>query len=90
MHHGQYPLFDFASHAADLDASVELIRRFAAHDAFRSAVVDELVLDEDFYRRPLRPEDLSLIDFETPVTAETVTRLPSLASQRLLLCVYEL
>jgi hypothetical protein len=90
MHTGPDPVFDFARHVADLDANVELIRRFAAHDAFRSAMVDELELDEDFYRRPLRPEDLSFIDFATPVSTETVTRLPSLASQRLLLCIYEL
>jgi len=83
-------LFDFACHAANVEQSAELVRQFAAHEAFRSATVEELVLENDFHRRPLRPEDLSFIDFRAPVTAETFTRLPSLASQRLLLCINEL
>jgi hypothetical protein len=90
MHTDQPRMFDFTHHRADFDTSVERIRRFAAHDAFRSAMVDELELDEDFHRRPLRPEDLSFIDFATPVVAATVTHLPFLASQRLLLCINEL
>jgi hypothetical protein len=90
MHSDQSRLFDFTYHSTALDHSVERIRRFAAHHAFRSAMVDELELDEDFYRRPLRPEDLSFISFATPVTAETATQLPFLASQRLLLCINEL
>jgi hypothetical protein len=83
-------LFDFARYAADVGQSADLIRQFAAHDAFRSATVEELVLEDDFHRRPLRPEDLSFIDFHAPVKAETITQLPSLASQRLLLCINEL
>jgi mannose-6-phosphate isomerase-like protein (cupin superfamily) len=67
-----------------------LIRDFAAHPLFRSAVVEELELDGDFYRRPLRPEDLEFIDFSIPVTADTVCHLPSLASQRILRCIYDL
>jgi mannose-6-phosphate isomerase-like protein (cupin superfamily) len=83
-------LFDFSPFGADLDSNVELVRAFAAHRAFRSAAVEELELDEDFHRRPLRPEDLSFIRFDTPVESATVARLPFLAAQRLLLCVNEL
>ncbi len=83
MHDISTRLFDFQNQAAARDESVELIRAFARHDAFRSAVVEELELDEDFYRRPVRPEDLSFIKFKHPVTPDTVAWLPFLASQRL-------
>lgn len=84
------PLFDFAPHKLQREDMLGLIREFASHDAFRSAVVEELELDEDFYRRPLRPEDLDFLKFQKPVSAETVSRLPSLASNRLLLSINEL
>jgi hypothetical protein len=83
-------LFDFDRFAAAIDQNRELVRQFAAHDAFRSAMVEELELDEDFYRRPLRPEDLSFIKFTERVSADTVARLPFLATQRMLLCINEL
>lgn len=83
-------MFDFESLSKDYDAIRELIRDFASHDAFRSAVVDELVLDEDFYRRPVRPEDLAFIKFKRPARAETVSLLPFLAAQRILLAINEL
>jgi hypothetical protein len=84
------PLFDFEPHKARREEALALIRQFAAHPAFRSAVVEELELDEDFYRRPLRPEDLEFLKFQKPITESTVSRLPSLASNRLLLCINEL
>lgn len=83
------PLFDFSPYVGAREETLDLIRQFAAHDAFRSAQVEELELDEDFYRRPLRPEDLAFLQFKKPVRAETVSRLPSLASQRLLLSLNE-
>jgi hypothetical protein len=83
-------LFAFDRVSGAVERNVELVRDFAAHDAFRSAMVEELELDEDFYRRPLRPEDLSFIKFTEPVAAATMARLPFLASQRMLLCINEL
>lgn len=82
-------LFDFSPYLETREASLALIREFASDMAFRSAVVEELELDEDFYRRPLRPEDLDFLQFKKPVRAETVSRLPMLASQRLLMCINE-
>jgi mannose-6-phosphate isomerase-like protein (cupin superfamily) len=84
------PLFDFGTESEDYSKTIELIRQFAAHDAFRSATVEELVLDEDCYRRPVRPEDLSFIDFSQATEESTVTQLPFLAAQRILLAVNEL
>src|SRR5262245_37615300 len=90
MNKDAFRLFDADRCREDFDEHVQLVREFAAHDSFRSAAVEELELDEDFYRRPLRPEDLSFIDFSKPVDVGTVARLPSLASQRMLLCINEL
>lgn len=83
------PLFDFTPYLAQRETVLELIREFASHQAFRSAAVEELELDEDFYRRPLRPEDLEFLQFKKPVLSERVSRLPSLATQRLLLSLNE-
>lgn len=67
----------------------QLIRRFAAARAYRSAAVEELAVGPGEYRRPLRPEDLEFLKFQRPIQRETVSRLPSLASQRLLFCLHE-
>jgi hypothetical protein len=83
------PLFDFTPYLPQREEVLSLIREFAAHHAFRSAAVEELELDEDFYRRPLRPEDLEFLQFKKPVLAERISRLPSLATQRLLLSLNE-
>lgn len=83
-------LFSFARQQGQQDAMRDLVAGFADLHPYRSAMVDELVLDEDFYRRPARPEDLSFIRFDDAVTPETVTLLPSLAAQRLLLSINEM
>lgn len=82
-------LFDFSPYLAQRDEVLPLIREFASHQAFRSAMVEELELDEAFYRRPLRPEDLEFLQFRKPVPAENISRLPSLATQRLLMSLNE-
>lgn len=84
------PLFDFEPYREQRTDYLDLIRQFASHHAFRSAVVEELELDDDFYRRPLRPEDLEFLKFQRPISAQTVSRLPSLASNRLLLTINDL
>lgn len=83
------PLFDFAPYLAQREEVIALIREFASHHAFRSAAVEELELDEDFYRRPLRPEDLEFLKFMKPVPSGHVSRLPALATQRLLMSLNE-
>jgi len=90
MRDERHKLFDFSDYTDDLGRQTELIRRFASTEEFRSAVVEELELNDDFYRRPLRPEDLSFIKFNEPVSAASVTQLPFLATQRMLLSLNEL
>ncbi|MGS0897337.1 peptide synthetase [Burkholderia stagnalis] len=82
-------LFDFSPYLAQREEVLRLIREFASHQAFRSAAVEELELDEEFHRRPLRPEDLEFLQFKKAVPAANVSRLPSLATQRLLLSLNE-
>ncbi|POR51586.1 hypothetical protein B0G62_106120 [Paraburkholderia eburnea] len=82
-------LFDFSPYVAQREEILPLIRDFASHHAFRSAAVEELELDEDYFRRPLRPEDLEFLQFKKPVPADRVSRLPSLATQRLLMSLNE-
>lgn len=66
-----------------------ILNRFCQAEPFRSATVDELLLDDDFVRRPLRPEDLAFVDFSTPVSDATFDALSSLMAQRILLSVNE-
>lgn len=67
----------------------ENLRAFSSESHFRSASVDELVLEDDFFRRPLRPEDLKFVDFVNPVTEDRFDALSSLMSQRILLSINE-
>ncbi|MCM2495865.1 peptide synthetase [Burkholderia glumae] len=83
-------LFDFSPFVGQSERHVELIKQFSAAHAFRSAQVSELLLDDDFHRRPLRPEDFEFLKFRKPVRMHNVSRLPALASGRTLLSIYEL
>ena len=84
------PLFAFSPFDGQSEHYVSLIKQFAAAHAFRSATVDELLLDDDYHRRPLRPEDFEFLKFMKPVRPHNVSRLPALASNRTLLSIYEL
>ncbi|CAM2196816.1 Peptide synthetase [Paraburkholderia kururiensis] len=89
-HSNPLPLFDFSPFEGKSEHYVSLIKAFAAAAPFRSATVDELVLDDDFHRRPLRPEDFAFLKFMKPVRPHNVSRLAALASGRTLMSIYEL
>jgi len=80
-----------ADDARETDAHgiVAALVRFAANPSYRSATVQELTIDDDFCRRPLRPEDLPGIDFSIPLDLSSLCTLRSLAANRMLLSVYE-
>lgn len=80
-------LFSFEQHAQARAETRERIIQYAALPQYRSAVVDELVLKGDFYRRPLRPEDLDFLPFGKAVKRNTYRRLPFFAAQRILFCI---
>jgi len=62
---------------------------FCKSSHFRSATVDELILGDDFFRRPVRPEDLEFLKFDRPIRAEEFAGLSSLMSHRTLLSLNE-
>ncbi|KXV61142.1 hypothetical protein AD948_02760 [Acetobacter senegalensis] len=80
-------LFPFEQHTETRVETRERIIEYAALPQYRSAVVEELVLKGDFYRRPLRPEDLEFLPFGKPVRRNTYRRLPFFAAQRILFCI---
>ncbi|MCY0386851.1 peptide synthetase [Robbsia sp. Bb-Pol-6] len=82
-------LFDFSPFVGQSEGYVALIQQFAAARPFRSALVSELVLEDDYHRRALRPEDFAFLKFAKPVRMHNVSRLPSLAANRTLLSIYE-
>jgi hypothetical protein len=82
--------FDFSPYTGQSAGYRQTLTEFAAGPAFRSAAVEELVLEDDFYRRPLRPEDLDFLKFTKPVEAATVSRLGALTAQRALRSLYDL
>jgi hypothetical protein len=90
MSQAPLPIFDFSPFVGHSERYVALIKQFAAAQPFRSATVDELLLDDDFHRRPLRPEDFEFLKFMKPVREHNVSRLPALASGRTLMSIYEL
>ncbi|CAB3728687.1 hypothetical protein LMG22037_05392 [Paraburkholderia phenoliruptrix] len=90
MSQASLPIFDFSPFVGQSGRYVALIKQFAAAKPFRSATVDELLLADDFHRRPLRPEDFEFLKFMKPVREHNVSRLPALASGRTLMSIYEL
>lgn len=65
------------------------VARFASNDNFRSASTAELLIDDSYFRRPVRPEDLALIDFSRPLDRDSLLDLGGLIGHRLLLNAYE-
>lgn len=68
---------------------VELAIQFANNPNYRSASAAELINDNGFFRRPIRPEDMRLLDFSTPLTNETALDLGGLIANRVLLNTFE-
>lgn len=65
--------------------TAQAIRAYAANPLFRSASFDELVIDDNPYRRPVRPDDLEWLKFDRPISRTDSSRLSSLLGQRMLL-----
>ncbi len=60
------------------------LRSYVAQPLFRAATYEELVIDDNPFRRPVRPEDLAWLDFDEPLTAATCACLSSLLGHRML------
>lgn len=75
----------------DIDAGTfgEYARRYAANPLYRAATFNERVIEDDPYRRPVRPEDLEWIDYSEPITRARAQELSSLIGHRLLLNIFD-
>lgn len=67
----------------------ETIKAFAVAPQFRAATVDELINEANPFRRPVRPDDLSFLDYSSALTADEVGSLSALLGHRMLLNAYE-
>ncbi|WP_232667518.1 hypothetical protein [Pseudonocardia sp. TRM90224] len=76
---------------AVLDEAVldEAVRRYLANPLFCAARFDELVIDDNPYRRPVRPDDIGLVDFATPLARADFAQLSALMGHRMLLNVHD-
>jgi hypothetical protein len=71
------------------DRIEEYLSAYVANPLYRSARFSELVIDDNPYRRPVRPEDLSFLRFDRPLTRANSSQLSSLIGHRILLNVYD-
>lgn len=71
------------------DVLGEVLERYLANPLFRAARYEELVLDDDPYRRPVRPDDLGMVDFAGTLTRDDATQLSGLMAHRMLLNILD-
>jgi hypothetical protein len=84
---------DFSSVDHVLDTLAErphdLIRAYAAGSPFRAATAEELTNADNPFRRPVRPDDLSFLDYSEPMPSSEVLLLGSLLGHRMLRNIYD-
>jgi mannose-6-phosphate isomerase-like protein (cupin superfamily) len=67
----------------------DLLGVYCANPLFRSARFEELEIDDDPYRRPVRPEDLSFLRYDRPFGRADSSRLSALIGHRMLLNIHD-
>jgi hypothetical protein len=78
-----------AAHLLDPQTLREAMERYLANPIFRAAQYQELVLDDNPYRRPVRPDDIGLVDFSAPLDRRNFSQLSGLMGHRMLLNIYD-
>lgn len=73
----------------DADNFGEYARLYAANPLYRAATFNDRVIEDDPYRRPVRPDDLQWIDYRRPVTRANAQELSSLIGHRMLLNIFD-
>ena len=71
------------------EQAVHYLKQYAGNPPFRSASGDELIIQNNPYRRPVRREDLEFLSFSKPLKRYNILCLSALATQRMLLNIYE-
>ncbi|NGO69794.1 peptide synthetase [Streptomyces boncukensis] len=74
---------------SDRDDPNGIVRQYAANAPFRSATAEELINDDNPFRRPVRPHDLGFLDYGTPMPADEALRLSALLGHRMLRTVHD-
>lgn len=88
----QFPEQDISSAGApmlDPEAMQEAVERYLANPIFRSARFEELFVEDNPYRRPVRPDDIGLVDFSTPLSRADAQQLSGLMGHRMLLNIHD-
>lgn len=80
---------DVALESLDPRGMDEALERYLSNPMFRAARFEELVVDDNPYRRPVRPEDIGMVDFSTPLRATHFAQLSGLMAHRMLLNIYD-
>ena len=62
---------------------------YVANPLYRSARFEEMTIEDNPYRRPVRPEDLSFLRFDEPLARPDSSQLSSLIGHRILLNIYD-
>ncbi|MDX3192754.1 hypothetical protein PV458_30470 [Streptomyces sp. MN03-5084-2B] len=65
------------------------VSAYCANPLFRSARFEELEIDDDPYRRPVRPEDLSFLRFDRSFGRADSSQLSALIGHRMLLNIHD-
>lgn len=73
----------------DPDVLPDVLERYLANPLFRAARYEELIVDDDPYRRPVRPDDLGMVDFATNLTRDDATQLSGLMAHRMLVNILD-
>lgn len=60
------------------------LRDYVSHPLFRAATYDEVVIDDNPFRRPVRPDDLEWLEFAEPVDGSRFACLSALLGHRML------
>jgi len=75
--------------AIDGEILTEAVETYLANPVFAAARYEELVLDDNPYRRPVRPDDIGLVDFSHPLRREDFAQLSGLMGHRMLLNIHD-
>jgi mannose-6-phosphate isomerase-like protein (cupin superfamily) len=75
--------------AIDGEIMKEAVETYLASPIFQAARYEELVLDDNPYRRPVRPGDIGLVDFSRPLRREDFSQLSGLMGHRMLLNIHD-
>jgi len=75
--------------AINSEVMKEAVEQYLVSPIFRAARYEELVVDDNPYRRPVRPDDIGLVDFSTPLRRSDFSRLSALMGHRMLLNIYD-